>query len=82
MGREFTSSITRWYHLLDNGFIPILAGICDKNKDTWNWYIDSCPGLIVKTDDYKTLLASGQIEAIYCAVPHHLHEKFYIDIRI
>jgi len=80
MGREFASSIARWCHLLDNGPIPVLAGICDKNKDTWTWYLDNFPGLAIKTDDYKLLLASDEIDAIYCAVPHNLHEQFYTDI--
>jgi predicted dehydrogenase len=80
MGKEFASSLARWCHLLDNGAIPILTGICDKNKDTWNWYSDNFPGLLVKTDDYNVLLASEEIDAVYCAVPHNLHEQIYIDI--
>jgi predicted dehydrogenase len=80
MGREFASSIARWCHLLDDSAVPVLAGICDKNPDTWNWYINNFPGLTIKTDDYKALIASEQIDAIYCAVPHNLHEQFYMDI--
>jgi predicted dehydrogenase len=80
MGREFASSIARWCHLKDNSCTPALLGICDKNKDTWEWYTDHFPGILIKTDDYKELLASDQIEAVYCAVPHHLHEQLYIDI--
>jgi predicted dehydrogenase len=80
MGREFASSIARWCHLLDFGSVPVLTAICDKNQDTWNWYISNFPGLTIITDDYKDLLASDQIDAIYCAVPHNLHEQFYIDI--
>ncbi len=80
MGREFASSLARWCHLLDNDSMPVLSAICDKNKDSWNWYIDNFPGLVIKTDDYKTLLNSDLIDAIYCAVPHNLHEQFYIDI--
>jgi predicted dehydrogenase len=80
MGREFASSITRWCHLVDNGFIPVLTGICDKNMDTWGWYANNFHTLKIKTGDYKELLASSEIDAIYCAVPHNLHEQFYIDI--
>ena len=80
MGREFASSIARWCHLVDNGDIPVLSGICDKNKDTWEWYIDNFPDIRLSTDDYKELLDSNDIDAIYCAVPHILHEQFYIDI--
>ncbi|WP_261807696.1 Gfo/Idh/MocA family oxidoreductase [Paenibacillus sp. N3.4] len=25
-------------------------------------------------------MADDEIDAIYCAVPHHLHEQIYIDI--
>ncbi len=80
MGREFASSIARWCHLLDDNNIPVLSGICDKNKDTWEWYTDNFPEIAIKTDDYTELLKSDKIDAIYCAVPHNLHEQFYIDI--
>ena len=80
MGKQFASSLARWCHILDNGAIPILAGICDKNKDAWNWYSDNFPGILVKTEDYKVLLSSDEIDAVYCAVPHNLHEQIYIDI--
>ncbi|MCK9413555.1 MAG: Gfo/Idh/MocA family oxidoreductase [Prolixibacteraceae bacterium] len=80
MGREFASSIARWCHLLDDGPVPELAGICDKNKDTWKWYMDNFPGIAIATDDYKSLIESDGIDAIYCAVPHNLHEQIYIDI--
>ena len=80
MGREFANSIASWCHLLDDGAIPVLTGICAKNHDTWKWYTDNFPGIVVKTDDYQDLLKSDQIDAIYCAVPHNLHERIYIDI--
>lgn len=80
MGREFASSLARWCHLLDNGAVPVLTGICDKNTATWSWYVDNFPSVKIKTEDYRELLASSDIDAIYCAVPHNLHEQIYIDI--
>ena len=80
MGREFASSLARWCHLLEFESVPVLAGICDKNKDTWGWYVNNFSGLKIKTDDYKELIASDEIDAVYCAIPHNLHEQFYIDI--
>lgn len=80
MGKEFASSIARWCHLIDDSDIPVLAGICDKNKETWKWYTDNFPEIKIKTDVYKELIMSDEIDAIYCAVPHDLHEQFYIDI--
>jgi len=80
MGREFASNIARWCHILDDGPIPLLTGICDKDKNTWNWYNDNFPNIQITTTDYRELINSDQIDAIYCAVPHNLHEKFYSDI--
>ncbi|MGV8136697.1 MAG: Gfo/Idh/MocA family protein [Mangrovibacterium sp.] len=80
MGKEFGSSIARWSHLLYDGPKPVLKGICDKNKEAWKWYVSNFPDLEVVTEDYKELLRSGQIDAVYCAVPHNLHEQIYIDI--
>ena len=80
MGKEFSSSLARWCHLLNEYPVPVLAGICDKNKDTWKWYADNFPGILIQTDDYKELLKSEEIDAVYCAVPHNLHEQLYIDI--
>jgi predicted dehydrogenase len=80
MGREFASSLARWCSLLSDCPRPVLTAICDKNKDTWRWYTDNFPDIHLKTDNYKDLMNSGEIDAIYCAVPHNLHEQFYIDI--
>jgi len=80
MGKEFASSVARWCHLLDDSPVPVLKGICDTNRETWKWYRENFSEIELTTADYHELLASDQIDAIYCAVPHHLHEQFYTDI--
>jgi predicted dehydrogenase len=80
MGREFGSAAARWCHLLDDGPMPELVGICDTNPKSHAWFTDNFPGLKVATTNYQDLLGSPDIEAIYCAVPHNLHEKLYVDI--
>ncbi len=80
MGREFASSVARWCHFLDHGDIPVIAGICSTNQEEWEWYLHHFPEIGIKTTDYRKLLASEGIDAVYCAVPHHLHEQMYIDI--
>ncbi len=80
MGREFASSVARWCHLLTDGPVPVVKGICDTNEETWKWYTGNFPEIDLKTNDYRDLLASDEIDAIYCAVPHNLHEKIYCDI--
>jgi predicted dehydrogenase len=80
MGSEFASSIARWCSLLSECPKPVITGICDINKDTWKWYTHNFPDIRVRTNNYKELLDSIEIDAIYCAVPHNLHEQIYIDI--
>ena len=80
MGREFASAIARWCHLLDVNFRPVLAGICDTNSALFGWYRQNFPAIKIATADYADLLRSPDIDAIYCALPHNLHQKVYIDI--
>ncbi len=80
MGREFASAISRWCHLLSDCPVPELVGICDSNAASHAWFTQGFPGLRIATTDYRDLLASKDIEAIYCAVPHNLHQEFYVDI--
>jgi predicted dehydrogenase len=80
MGREFGSAISRWCHLISDGPVPELVGICDANPAAHAWFTDNFPGLRIVTKDYQDLLSSPDIEAIYCAVPHNLHEKIFSDV--
>ncbi len=79
MGREFGSAAARWCHLLTDGSIPEIVGICDSNREAHQWFQESFPSITLVTTDYHELLASDEIEAVYCAVPHHLHEEMYVD---
>ncbi|HOV63773.1 MAG TPA: Gfo/Idh/MocA family oxidoreductase [Spirochaetia bacterium] len=80
MGKEFGSSVARWCHLLDDGPVPVITGICDvANEAAKEWFKTNFPTIEIVTTDYHDLLASDRIDAIYCAVPHNLHEKIYIE---
>ncbi|MDZ4763898.1 MAG: Gfo/Idh/MocA family oxidoreductase [Chloroflexota bacterium] len=80
MGREFASAAARWCHLLDLDFIPKVTAICDTNPALFGWFDDNFDTIALKTADYNDLLNSADVDAIYCAVPHNLHEQFYTDI--
>ena len=80
MGREFGSAVARWMHLLDLDFTPIITGICDTNEQLFDWFTDNFDTITVKSTNYHDLINSDDIDAVYCAVPHNLHEQFYIDI--
>ncbi len=80
MGREFGSAAARWCHLLDLDYIPRITGICDTNPALFNWWDSNFDTIKVRTGDYHDLLASDEVDAIYCAVPHNLHQQVYTDI--
>jgi predicted dehydrogenase len=76
MGREFASAAARWVHIDAPGVRPELAVVCDSSPDVLAWYerLQPAPRLV---SDYRELLAHDSVEAVYCAVPHHLHEELY-----
>jgi len=80
MGREFASACARWCHLTDMQVRPELVAVCDKNPAIHGWYRDNFSSIKQITDDYRQLLANPDVEAVYCAVPHHLHQQFYCDV--
>lgn len=77
MGREFASAAARWLHLADLGVRPELVAVCDTSPQVLAWYerLHPRPRLV---SDYRELLADETVEAVYCAVPHHLHEELYL----
>ncbi len=79
MGREFASAAARWCHLLAMDVAPRIVGVCDVNQQAMAWFEQALPGLRLVTTDYHQLLADPKIDAIYCALPHHLHKDVYRD---
>jgi predicted dehydrogenase len=80
MGREFASAAARWFHLLDLDFAPSIVAVCDPKPQCNAWFQDNLPCVRLATTDYHELLAQPDVEAVYVAVPHHLHAKMYTDI--
>lgn len=80
MGREFASAAARWCHLLNLDFVPRITAICDSNDKLFDWYESNFDSIRLKTTDYHALLDSNDVDAIYCAVPHNLHQQLYTDI--
>jgi predicted dehydrogenase len=80
MGREFSVASLRWPALLDTSARPEIVAVCDVNKNLFGWYTDNFDSVKITATDYHELLLNEEIDAIYCAVPHNLHEKIYTDV--
>lgn len=78
MGRETASAFARWC-ALDLPVRPVLTAVADLNADTLAWF-DRIPSCVLKTTDPRELLASAEVDLVYVAVPHDLHERLYGEV--
>jgi predicted dehydrogenase len=78
MGREVASAIARWVHLDDIGIVPRVVHVCDVSRPALRWFerLDPRPRLSLS---YQDMLEDRAVEAVYCAVPHHLHAQVLGD---
>jgi len=64
--------------LLDHPVRPRLVAVCDLNEDALRWF-DQIESVSVKVSDYREILADEEIDVVYIAVRHDLHEQMYVD---
>ena len=76
MGREFASAAARWCHLPELDVRPEIVALCSRSPVMPAWW-QNFSGIRQYTDDYRSLLANPEVEAVYVAVPHHLHREIY-----
>ncbi|MBI2516300.1 MAG: Gfo/Idh/MocA family oxidoreductase [Opitutae bacterium] len=79
MGREVASAFGRWFSLLDCPVRPELVAVCDVNAAALDWF-RQVPTVRHFDQDHKTMLARSDLDVVYVAVPHHLHEAIYLDV--
>lgn len=77
MGREFASAAARWMHLTDFGVRPVITAVADVHEPALDWFRTHVPTVAFATTDYRELLARDDVDAVYVAVPHDLHEEVY-----
>ena len=80
MGREFASAAARWLHLPAMRARPRVVAVCNRtlNVPKVDWFRENIPTVRQVTSDYRELLRNPEVEAVYIAVPHNLHEELYI----
>ena len=78
MGREVASALGRWCALVDFPVRLELTAVADLVEKTREWF-RQIPTVQLITADYHELLRSD-VDLVYVAVPHHLHESIYLDV--
>ncbi len=79
MGKEFASAAARWCHILEDVPRPVVVGICDPVPAARAWF-EQFSTVQYSVEDYHELLNKDDIDVIYCAIPHNMHEQVYCDI--
>lgn len=78
MGREFASATARWCHLVDPPAKPEIVAICNRSEKPFAWFTGHFPSITQVTHDYREVLSNDEVDAVYIALPHHLHAETYI----
>lgn len=79
MGKEFAGVAARWMHLQQDMPRPEIAGVCSATQESQNWFKRHVPDVQYAVSDYRELLNKPDIDAIYVAVPHSMHEQVCVD---
>lgn len=79
MGREAASAFGRWF-VLENFPVKVeLVAVCDLQDKLLEWF-RQVPTVKLLTKDHRELLRSPDVDVVYVAVPHNLHESLYLDV--
>jgi predicted dehydrogenase len=78
MSREFASAAARWCHLVDFPVRPEIVAVASRAGKSAKWFAENVPAVKRTTTDYREVLADPEVEAVYAAVPHDLHEEVYV----
>ena len=79
MGREAASAFGRWFVLENHPVHAELVAVCDLQEKLLDWF-KQVPTVTLLTRDHHELLRARNVDVVYVAVPHNLHEKIYLDV--
>ena len=77
MGREFASASARFAHLPGMDVRPEIVAICSPDRASLRLVHRPFPDDPPESRRPPAVLANPEVDAVYCAVPHHLHEPIY-----
>jgi predicted dehydrogenase len=79
MGREVAAALGKWFVLEKFPARLELTAVCDVQESVRNWF-KQVPTVRHLVGDYRDLIKRDDIDVIYVAVPHHLHEEIYTQV--
>ena len=79
MGREAASAFGRWFVLDKFPVRAELVAVCDLQESLLDWF-RRVPTVRQCTRDHRELLRNPEVDVVYVAVPHHLHEALYLEV--
>lgn len=80
IAKEFASACARFCHLLTDSPIPVITAICSREEKNRAWFTDNFQSIKISTPNYHDVLASNEVDVVYVALPHNMHELVYIDV--
>ncbi len=78
MGREFAAATARWATLVDAVAKPEIVALASGRASSFNWFTSNFPSIKQTTTDWREILKNDAVDAVYIAVPHHLHQEMYV----
>ena len=79
MGREVANALARWFVLENHPVAAELVAVCDVQPKLLEWF-RQVPTVRQLTTDHRELLKNPEVDIVYVAVPHQLHESVYLDV--
>ena len=79
MGRELAVVCGRWPQLVDHPAAPRVVAVADPNPAAREWF-RSIPTVETFAEDWRELVGRDDIDVLYLAVPHNLHEELYVAV--
>lgn len=77
MGRELAMVCGRWQHLVDHPASPRRRGAADPQPAARDWF-RAIPTVETFAEDWREIVDRDDIDVLYLAVPHDLHEDLYV----
>ena len=77
MGRELAVVCGRWPQLVGHPASPRIVAVADPNPAARDWF-RSVSTVETFAEDWRELVDRSDLDVLYLAVPHNLHEELYI----